>query len=149
MIKIAANDDYITSVCFAENRVNVKQITNSLTEKTAEQLSAYFEGTLEKFSLELMPTGTAFQKYVWHHLNDIVYARTTSYIEVAKLTGSEKSARAVGTAIGKNPFLIVVPCHRVIRSDGQLGGYAAGVWRKKWLLEHEQKFEKATCRMRT
>ena len=82
--------------------------------------------------------GTDFQKTVWESLNSIPYGKTTSYLKQARLLGDEKAIRAVATANGKNPFGIVLPCHRVIGTNGSLTGYASGLWRKKWLLEHEQ-----------
>src|SRR5699024_5673425 len=107
-----------------------------LTEAVA-QLKAYFEGDLQNFSLTLNPKGTSFQQKVWKALGDIPYGTTISYLDLAKTLGDPKAVRAVAAANGKNPIMIVVPCHRVIGSDGSLTGYASGIWRKKWLLEHE------------
>ncbi len=104
-----------------------------------QQMEAYFAGTLSEFDLPLAQKGTDFQQSVWKGLLDIPYGKTTSYLAFSRQLGNEKAIRAVGTTNGKNKIAIVVPCHRVIGSDGSLTGYASGLWRKKWLLEHEQK----------
>lgn len=102
-----------------------------------EQLSSYFRGELFNFNLKLNPAGTPFQKKVWLSLAEIPFGTTCSYMQLSKDLGDEKAIRAVAAANGKNPLWIVIPCHRVIGSDGSLTGYAGGLWRKKWLLEHE------------
>ncbi len=101
------------------------------------QLKQYFQGDLTKFELKLNPSGTVFQKKVWRVLCDIPYGKTTSYYQLSEELGDIKAIRAVAAANGKNPLWIIVPCHRVIGSAGSLTGYAGGLWRKKWLLEHE------------
>jgi len=101
------------------------------------ELSEYFEGSRNHFSFVLNPKGTQFQKKVWTELRNIPFGKTTSYLELSKILGDVKAIRAVAAANGKNPLWIVVPCHRVISSDGSLTGYAGGLWRKQWLLEHE------------
>ncbi len=103
-----------------------------------DQLQQYFSGELKEFDLKLNPQGTDFQKRVWQALLKIPYGRTTSYMDLAKELGDPLAIRAVAAANGKNPLWILIPCHRVIGSDGSLTGYAGGLWRKKWLLEHEQ-----------
>ncbi|MFN4761924.1 methylated-DNA--[protein]-cysteine S-methyltransferase [Gillisia sp. Q332] len=103
----------------------------------ANQINAYFRGELQDFSLKLDPKGTPFQKTVWQSLLEIPFGETNSYMDVSKKLGDVKAIRAVAAANGKNPLWIVIPCHRVIGSDGSLTGYAGGLWRKKWLLEHE------------
>jgi len=102
-----------------------------------QQLDEYFQGTRTKFELKLNPQGTDFQKQVWQELLNIPFGKTRSYMEQTKQIGDPKAIRAVASANGKNPIWIVIPCHRVIGSDGSLTGYAGGVWRKKWLLDHE------------
>ena len=102
-----------------------------------EQLEAYFNGDLKEFDLKLNPQGTEFQNKVWKKLIEIPYATTTSYLELSRQLGDEKAIRAVASANGKNPLWIIIPCHRVIGSDGSLTGYAGGLYRKKWLLDHE------------
>jgi methylated-DNA-[protein]-cysteine S-methyltransferase len=101
------------------------------------QLSAYFEGELECFDLEMSLEGTPFQKRVWRELCNIPYGRAISYAELARRIGRPGSSRAVGGANGRNPIAIIVPCHRVIGADCGLGGYGGGLDRKRWLLEHE------------
>ena len=108
------------------------------------QLTEYFEGHRRDFSLKLDPKGTSFQKKVWKSLLDIPYGQTRSYMSLAKELGDVKAIRAVAAANGKNPLWIVIPCHRVIGSDGSLTGYAGGLHRKKWLLNHESPFKQAT-----
>ncbi len=102
-----------------------------------EQLQAYFSGEIKDFNLKLQPQGTEFQQKVWRELQNIPFGRTMSYLDLAKKLGDAKAIRAVAAANGKNPLWIVVPCHRVIGSKGELTGYAGGLHRKKWLLEHE------------
>jgi methylated-DNA-[protein]-cysteine S-methyltransferase len=102
-----------------------------------EQLDAYFAGELEGFDLPLAPHGTLFQMRVWDELTRIPYGETISYMELALRLGDRKLVRAVGTANGRNPLSIIVPCHRVIGADGTLVGYGGGLERKRWLLEHE------------
>lgn len=102
-----------------------------------QQLQEYFGGERKEFQLKLNPHGTPFQKRVWESLLEIPYGKTTSYLELSRKLGNEKAIRAVASANGKNPLWVVVPCHRVIGTDGSLTGYAGELWRKKWLLEHE------------
>ncbi|NAY91542.1 methylated-DNA--[protein]-cysteine S-methyltransferase [Muricauda sp. JGD-17] len=101
------------------------------------QFKEYFEGNRKHFDLTLNPKGTDFQKKVWNSLLEIPHGKTISYLELSKKLGDVKAIRAVAAANGKNPLWIVVPCHRVIGSNGDLTGYAGGLYRKKWLLEHE------------
>jgi methylated-DNA-[protein]-cysteine S-methyltransferase len=101
------------------------------------QLDEYFEGTRTEFDLKLNPQGTEFQQKVWKELLNIPFNKTKTYLEQAKAIGDVKAIRAVASANGKNPIWIVIPCHRVLGSDGSLTGYAGGIWRKSWLLDHE------------
>jgi len=101
------------------------------------QLQEYFEGKRTDFDLKLNPQGTEFQQKVWTSLLEIPYGKTVSYMDQTKKLGDVKAIRAVASANGKNPLWIVVPCHRVIGTNGSLTGYAGEIWRKKWLLEHE------------
>ena len=103
----------------------------------AQQLAAYFNGSLHDFDLPLAPRGTSFQQRVWRALLDIPYGRTASYGEIASVIGAPGKARAVGAANGQNPIAIIIPCHRVIGSHGELVGYGGGLDRKRWLLELE------------
>jgi methylated-DNA-[protein]-cysteine S-methyltransferase len=103
----------------------------------ADQLDAYFAGSLTRFTLPLAPRGSPFQQRVWSALQDIPYGTTESYGELAERIGSPGAARAVGLANGKNPIGIVIPCHRVVGSDGNLTGYGGGLDRKRQLLDLE------------
>jgi methylated-DNA-[protein]-cysteine S-methyltransferase len=104
-----------------------------------EQLIQYFQGERRIFELPINQHGTAFQQEVWSELMTIPYGKTISYLELARKTGDLKATRAVANANGKNNVAIIVPCHRVIGSNRELVGYGGGLWRKKWLLEHEAK----------
>ena len=104
-----------------------------------KQLDEYFAGTRTEFSIHMSQVGTEFQQTVWAALCNIPYGRTISYMELSKRIGNLKAIRAVGTANGNNSISIIVPCHRVIGSNGDLVGYGGDLWRKKWLLEHEGK----------
>jgi len=104
-----------------------------------DQLNQYFMGERKKFDIPVDLEGTAFEKKVWNYLKQIPYGKTLSYSEVAEAVGSRGAARAVGRANNKNPISIIIPCHRVISADGSLNGYADGIWRKQWLLNHESK----------
>jgi methylated-DNA-[protein]-cysteine S-methyltransferase len=112
------------------------QIPDFLQE-AVQQLQEYFDAKRRHFTFKLNPKGTDFQQKVWNALLDIPFGKTRTYLEQSKFLGDPKAIRAVASANGKNPLWIVVPCHRVIGSDGSLTGYAGGLWRKKWLLEHE------------
>ena len=107
-------------------------------EKTVNELKEYFTGKRHSFSIPLDAPGTKFQQKVWQELCRIPYGKTVSYKDIAKKIGNEKGSRAVGTANGKNPICIIVPCHRVITSNGGLGGYSGGLEIKKQLLDLEQ-----------
>jgi O-6-methylguanine DNA methyltransferase len=110
---------------------------DALLERAMHQLTGYFSGELRAFDLPLRMQGTAFQLRVWRALLQIPYGETRTYREIALALGNRDAVRAVGAANGANPFAIIVPCHRVVASDGTLGGYAGGLWRKAWLLRHE------------
>lgn len=108
-----------------------------------DQLLDYFAGKRQTFDFALNPVGTDFQKKVWKALLDVPFGTTLSYLTLARHLGDEKAIRAVAAANGRNPLWIVVPCHRIIGSDGSLTGYAGGLWRKQWLLEHEGAFARS------
>ena len=113
-------------------------------EEAVRQIQEYFEGNRSQFTFLLNPSGTKFQKKVWQELLKIPFGKTSSYMELSKRLGDVKAIRAVASANGKNPLWIVIPCHRVIGTDGSLTGYAGGLWRKKWLLEHENPVKQET-----
>ncbi|MDB4511884.1 methylated-DNA--[protein]-cysteine S-methyltransferase [Arenicella sp.] len=134
-MEIVANDNAVLSIHFVARTSNVK--SNALTILAKTQLRQYFESKLEQFDLPLQPAGTEFQQTVWRALTSIPFGQTAAYADIAKLIHKPKAVRAVGNANGKNPMTIVIPCHRIIGSDGTLTGYASGVERKAWLLKHE------------
>jgi methylated-DNA-[protein]-cysteine S-methyltransferase len=113
------------------------QRDDSLFKAACHELNAYFRGELFDFTLPLKMEGTPFQKLVWNGLRAIPYGETVSYAELARTIGRHGASRAVGSANGRNPIAIIVPCHRVIAADGTLGGFGGGLDRKEWLLSHE------------
>ncbi len=133
---IVGDEAGVSLISVADEGIASIAIPDSLQEAVS-QLNDYFEGKRTRFDCKLNPQGTDFQKRVWNALLDIPFGKTRTYLEQAKILGDVKAIRAVASANGKNPLWIVVPCHRVIGSDGSLTGYAGGLWRKKWLLEHE------------
>ncbi len=138
IIKILADEKGIVKIDFSNSKkIKTTQTDNRLIKDCISQLDEYFKGERRSFQLRLNLIGTEFQKKVWKELLKIPFGKMVSYLDVARKIKNEKAVRAVGQAIGKNPVSIVVPCHRVIGSNGELTGYASGLWRKKWLLEHE------------
>jgi methylated-DNA-[protein]-cysteine S-methyltransferase len=115
----------------------ITTVIPGVLQEAVTQLNHYFEGNRNQFDFKMNPTGTDFQQRVWQELLNIPFGKTMSYLDLSKKLGDVKAIRAVASANGKNPLWIVVPCHRVIGTDGSLTGYAGGLWRKKWLLEHE------------
>lgn len=134
--KISGDDDGI-SVISVLDEGEISNTIPIILQEAAAQLNDYFEGKRTNFTFKLNPAGTEFQQKVWKGLLEIPFGKTMSYLELSKKLGDVKAIRAVASANGKNPLWIVVPCHRVIGTDGSLTGYAGGLWRKKWLLEHE------------
>jgi methylated-DNA-[protein]-cysteine S-methyltransferase len=146
VLEIAGTNEAICSIMFSERDI----ITNIMQDETPRvlehchnQLDEYFKGERTDFTFPYKYEGTDFQKTVWSTLTSIPYAETGSYKEIAVSIGNEKAIRAVGSANGKNKLSIVIPCHRIIGSNGKLTGYAGGLWRKEWLLQHERTFKKA------
>jgi methylated-DNA-[protein]-cysteine S-methyltransferase len=135
--EIQGDENEISKIYIRDEAVEITLKIPSELEKAAIQLQEYFEGKRTHFTFLLHPAGTEFQKKVWQELLNIPFGKTCSYLELSKKLGDVKAIRAVAAANGKNPLWIVVPCHRVIGADGSLTGYAGGLWRKKWLLEHE------------
>jgi methylated-DNA-[protein]-cysteine S-methyltransferase len=124
----------------AEDEIHYSNTLPEYSVHCIQQLQEYFNGSRKKFDLNLLQQGTVFQLKVWDELLHIDYGKTISYLELSKRIGDVKAIRAVGTTNGKNSISIVVPCHRVIGSNGSLVGYGGDLWRKKWLLEHENKW---------
>lgn len=133
---IMGDESGISVISVAEEGV-ISECIPTILQDAVTQLNAYFGGTRTDFDFVLNPKGTAFQQKVWKGLLEIPFGKTMSYMDLSKKLGDVKAIRAVASANGKNPLWIVVPCHRVIGTDGSLTGYAGGLWRKKWLLEHE------------
>lgn len=142
ILEIIGTDQAISSILFVER----EEMENKVQEETPQvlkdclvQLDEYFKGELHEFTFPYVMNGTIFQQSVWNALKSISYAKTGSYKDIAISIGNEKAIRAVGSANGRNKLTIVVPCHRIIGTNGKLTGYAGGLWRKEWLLQHEQK----------
>ncbi|MEK4027495.1 methylated-DNA--[protein]-cysteine S-methyltransferase [Pseudobacillus sp. FSL P4-0506] len=141
VIEILGTDEVILSILFSEEdkKVNVLQPdTPPVLAECYNQLDEYFKGDRYEFTFPYQFEGTDFQKKVWEALKEIPYAETGSYKDIAVSIGNQKAIRAVGSANGKNKLSIVIPCHRIIGSNGTLTGYAGGLWRKEWLLQHEK-----------
>ena len=136
-LEIRGNQKGIASVLFVRSMIEEATDIPSELQDCVMQLDAYFSGERKIFDLKLNPKGTPFQQKVWHELLTIPYAQTRTYLEQTKALGDVKAIRAVASANGKNPISIIIPCHRVIGSNGSLTGYAGGIMKKKWLLEHE------------
>jgi len=135
--EITGNENGIQSISMLDDNIASSTDIPYFLQDCVTQLDEYFKGTRSEFDLKLNPKGTDFQRKVWNELLNIPYGKTRSYLEQTKQIGDPKAIRAVASANGKNPIGIIIPCHRVIGSDGSLTGYASGIWRKKWLLEHE------------
>lgn len=141
MIEIEGNTEAIEGINFAEREELIhapQQDTPTVLLECLKQIHEYFIGERCEFSFSYVFKGTDFQQAVWHALPNIGYGETASYKDIAVAIHKEKAVRAVGSANGKNTISIVVPCHRIIGSNGSLTGYGGGIWRKKWLLQHEQ-----------
>jgi methylated-DNA-[protein]-cysteine S-methyltransferase len=139
LLRLQCSDKYIKAVLFSEHEAETRHDEHKLLQTCMKQLDEYFTGKRKIFNLPLNQDGTEFQMKVWTLLSDIPYGKTISYNQLAKQYGDLKAIRAVASANGKNNLAIIVPCHRVIGSDQSLVGYAGGLNRKRWLLEHEAK----------
>ena len=136
LIRLRANDAGLTEIDFVDREDEAPR-PNPLTRRAVAQLAEYFDGRRRTFDLPLAAEGTDFQQRVWSALATIPFAETRNYAEIAEQLHCRGGQRAVGAANGRNPLAIVVPCHRVIGSDGSLTGYAGGIGRKQWLLAFE------------
>jgi methylated-DNA-[protein]-cysteine S-methyltransferase len=144
-LEIVAVDEGITAVNFVSKGRGRRPDRAAagragVLETCLNQLEEYFQGRRTSFSLPLRLKGTPFQKKVWEALLRIPYGRTTTYGAIATALGNRSATRAVGGANHRNPVSIIVPCHRVVGSDGRLTGYGGGLWRKEWLLAHEHEY---------
>jgi len=129
---------FVDDAKLAEGLPRAGEVKDSpVIAQCARELDEYFSGTRKTFDVPIMLKGTPFREKVWAQLEHIPFGETISYLELANRVGNPKASRAVGSANGKNSIWLIIPCHRVITSDGSLGGYAGGLWRKEWLLEHE------------
>jgi methylated-DNA-[protein]-cysteine S-methyltransferase len=143
ILEIDGTSEAITAVRFgAGRRMETSDWTPAL-EACVRQLGEYFAGQRKTFTVPLRPRGTDFQRRVWGALAEIPYGATSTYADIARTVGRPAAVRAVGSANGRNPVSILIPCHRVIGGDGRLVGYGGGLWRKAWLLAHERKFARA------
>ena len=139
-LRLEAEDDALTGLYFAEDEA-VRSDESAVLDRAQSQLEEYFAGTRREFDLPLRPKGTPFQLADWKALEQIPYGETVSYGDIARAIGKPKACRAVGMANHANPISIIVPCHRVVGSNGKLTGYGGGLAVKQWLLEHEQKWK--------
>lgn len=142
LLKISGTKDFISEVSFhdtTQKSDGSKRDLPPMVINCIEQLIQYFNGERRIFELPINQTGTSFQQETWNQLMTIPFGRTISYIQLAIRTGDPKATRAVASANGRNNVAIIVPCHRVIGANRELVGYGGGLWRKKWLLEHEMK----------
>ena len=138
ILEISGGDGFISTLYFSTSMTESK--SNEYIDMCRIQLEEYFTGKRADFDLTLSPESTDFQLKVWKELIKIPFGITRSYMDVTKKLGDEKAIRAVANANGQNKIPIIIPCHRVIGSDGSLTGYSGGMWRKKWLLNHEKKY---------
>ncbi len=141
LIKIEGTDEAIYSILFSEEGNQDTRLDDGVPKVLIdcyEQLDEYFKGNRRDFTFPYIMEGTDFQKAVWTELKEISYGKTLTYKELAKSVGKEKAVQAVGNANGKNRLSIVIPCHRIVGSDGKLTGYSGGLRRKEWLLQHEK-----------
>lgn len=140
MLKLGGTDQYICELSFVDDKEQVihgEPGISDILHHCTEQLIEFFNGKRRKFDIPVSQTGTAFQQKVWNELLNINFGKTISYLELAKALGDPKVIRAAASSNGKNKIAIIIPCHRVIGSDKSLIGYSGGLWRKKWLLQHE------------
>ncbi len=135
--RITEEDDCITSIYMLDEEFEATPPETPLLKKAVQQLDEYFAGERKVFDLPIKQIGSPFQQKVWDQLLKIDFGHTISYMQQSKFMNNPLGIRAIASANGKNHLIIVVPCHRVIGSDGSLTGFGCGIWRKKWLLEHE------------
>ncbi|RMF57801.1 MAG: methylated-DNA--[protein]-cysteine S-methyltransferase [Calditrichaeota bacterium] len=137
VLKITGMAEGIRAVEFTDERAAPSSPVPACLQQCVQQLREYFAGSRREFSLRLNPEGTPFQQRVWRELQRIPFGQTTTYLDIAKAIGNPGAIRAVGAANGRNRIPIIIPCHRVIGSDGSLTGFGGGIWRKEFLLRHE------------
>ncbi len=139
-VEISSTNEFVSELYFRDETGNNSENLPGVLLRAIKQVKEYFEGRRQEFDLPLAPEGTEFQQKVWKQLLKIPFGITKSYLDIATEMGDRKALRAVGNANGKNKISIIIPCHRVIGASGNLTGFGGGIWRKKWLLDHENKF---------
>jgi methylated-DNA-[protein]-cysteine S-methyltransferase len=138
-LRIVGNEKGVAYIDFVkEENDEIQKIVPPSLKDAANELIEYFNGSRKEFSIQSIAKGTPFQESVWRELVKIKYGETASYADIANRIGNPKAVRAVANANARNPLSIIVPCHRIIGSNGKLTGYAGGLWRKEWLLNREQ-----------
>lgn len=137
IIKVEETEDCISSVLFLEEEIDLIQPETKVLKLAIQQLHGYFAGKRSMFDFPCHQNGTPFQQQVWQELSKVGFGKTKSYLQLSERFGNPLAIRAIASANGKNKLWIVVPCHRIIGKNGELTGYAGGLWRKKWLLQHE------------
>ncbi len=135
-LRLVATDDALAAIEF-DAPPEAGSASHPVLDRAELELREYFRGERRAFTVKLAPAGTPFQQRVWNALLDVQYGRVESYAAIARAIGSPSAVRAVGAANGRNPLPIIVPCHRVVGSNGDLVGYGGGMTRKRWLLGHE------------
>jgi methylated-DNA-[protein]-cysteine S-methyltransferase len=138
IVEIGGTESAVTGLVFRDTRPRETSGTPAVLAEALRQIEEYFLGRRTEFSLPLQTAGTPFQEDVWRALRTIGYGKTASYRDIARKIGRPAAVRAVGAANGANPISLIIPCHRIIGTDGRLTGYGGGLWRKEWLLGHEQ-----------
>lgn len=137
--RITEEDGYITSISIRDEAYEIEPAPTQLLQTAINQLNEYFAGTRREFSIPIKQPGSDFQQEVWNELTKIPYGTTITYTQQSNQMNNPLAIRAIAAANGRNNLWVVVPCHRVVGANGSLTGYAGGIWRKKWLLEHEAK----------
>lgn len=138
-IEIVSDSNSIVELSFTEEKgTELTADAPEILRAALKQIAEYFQGSRKSFELKLNAQGTEFQKKVWHQLTQVPYGKTACYGDIALAVGNHKASRAVGGANNKNRIAIIIPCHRIVGADGSMTGYAGGIWRKEWLLQHEK-----------
>jgi methylated-DNA-[protein]-cysteine S-methyltransferase len=139
LVEIVSDEDSILELSFVEeaDKDDLEKAPQVL-ESALQQIDEYFQGKRNVFEVKLNAKGTEFQQKVWQRLIEVPYGKTACYGDIAAAVGNSKASRAVGGANNKNKIAIIIPCHRIVGADGSMTGYAGGLWRKEWLLQHEK-----------
>lgn len=137
IVRITQDGEFISGISIRDEEYEIEPPATPLLQIAIDQLQQYFDGTRKTFDFPIKQPGTDFQQQVWECLLNIEYGTTTTYLQQSQQMNNPLAIRAIAAANGKNHLWVVVPCHRVIGSDGSLTGYAGGLWRKQWLLQHE------------